>query len=192
MRILVDVDDVLADMLIVFEQHLSAMGVEIKPPHERPGTFELESEYGITTAMKKAVFRCIDISTLPAFPDAIDFIYSVTRRHEVYFVTSYIEGIPLWKHHREKWLREHFQSLSTRVVHTKHKHLISGDVLIDDCLRNVFGWLQEHPTGTAFVPPKSWNRYIHREGGDIHKRIIRTNSWADIEQEIERLSHEGR
>jgi 5'(3')-deoxyribonucleotidase len=109
-------------------------------------------------------------------PGAVDAVRALQCRHEVVFVTSPHSAIPTWAHERERWLNLRFPG--TPVVHTHHKHLISGDVLIDDRTENVAGWLRAWPGGKGILWAQPYNAG-QRPGG-----MWRTNDWKEVSRII--------
>lgn len=55
------------------------------------------------------------------------------------------------------WINDHFPQLSKHVTLTGKKHLIRGDVLIDDGMHNIKPWCGAHPKGLGLVVEQPWN-----------------------------------
>ena len=96
-------------------------------------------------------------SMLP-YADAVQAVQRLIARHEVYFVTAYMHSSSTWVYDRDRWLHEHFGVNYSRVVHTKAKHLVVGDVFVDDKPSNVAAWAEAHPSGKALLFDRGYNR----------------------------------
>lgn len=64
---------------------------------------------------------------------------------DVYVVTSPWNSSETWTHDRESWLWRHFKIPSSRVIHTSAKHLVCGDVFVDDKTSTVAAWRDAWP-----------------------------------------------
>lgn len=95
---------------------------------------------------------------LKPYPDAIEGVRALTDVAEIYFVTSPLEGSPTWTHDREWWLNHYLGYPRSRVIHAKSKHLVSGDVFVDDNDKNVHAWAKCNPTDYAVLWPQPYNR----------------------------------
>lgn len=174
-RVLLDVDGVLADFvgafLAVVEQQLG-----------RSHTAEDVHSFGIANSLnlsKDEFDRCAEIVGKPGFcrslavcPGAIEGVAQLRELAEVYIVTSPWNTNPTWTHDREQWLAEHFGIPSARVVHTSAKHLVRGDVLVDDKTETLRDWLRERDHGGIAV---QWQTPHNRLDG---WRGRATNDWA--------------
>lgn len=113
---------------------LSALGID---PLDRP-------------AAKKLIAVCpgfaAKLDVLPGAPAAVAQLREIA---EVYIVTSPWNSNPTWTHDREMWLERHFGIPHARVIHTSAKHLIAGDVLVDDKTSTCEAWRTAWPNGVA-------------------------------------------
>jgi 5'(3')-deoxyribonucleotidase len=64
---------------------------------------------------------------------------SISGIADITVVTSPFRPSRTWVHERDEWLWERFPYLSG-VIHTKHKHMVHGDVFVDDKKRHVDAW----------------------------------------------------
>lgn len=94
---------------------------------------------------------------LQPLPHAIESVKKLAQQHEVYFVTADWRGSPTWVYDRNHWLTDHFGALGKRTVHTSQKHLISGNVLIEDKPGNIHGWAVRQK-GHAILFDAPYNR----------------------------------
>lgn len=79
-------------------------------------------------------------SSLRPLPGAQDAVRRLRHLGEVYVVTSPWNSNPTWTHEREAWLERHFKISNGRVIHTSAKHLVCGDVFVDDRGDSVDAW----------------------------------------------------
>jgi 5'-nucleotidase len=133
MRILIDMDDVMADAgERFFEWYERDFGVrytkehvmgtklsEIVPPEHRQ-------------VVKSYPHREGFFKDLPVIEDSKEMIEALSTMHEIYIVSAAME----FKHSfldKYEWLDDHFPFIPwKRRIFCGNKHLIKGDVLIDD------------------------------------------------------------
>lgn len=175
-RILLDVDGVLADFVTAF---LAVVRFQLGRDHvpEDVTQFNLASSLGLS---KLEFDQCAEIvsasgfcRTLSVYPGATDGVAALHRIADVYIVTSPWNSNRTWTYDREQWLAEHFGIPHSRVVHTSAKHLVRGDVLVDDKTETLHTWQAEHPTGRAIQWTTPHNRADAWEGWA-------TSSWVDL------------
>lgn len=99
----------------------------------------------------------------------------------VVFVSKPWEGCPQWAHERKAWIRKHLDP-KPKVIWTKHKELVMGDVFIDDRPEHVISWQLMNPRGKAYLFERPWNRT-----SEITRRVIESNTgyWQYIEDTTE-------
>lgn len=101
---------------------------------------------------------------------------------DVYIVTSPWSSHPTWTHDREWWLDKHFDIGADRIVHTSAKHVVCGDVLLDDKTSTCAAWATAWPSGVAVQWRTPHNRLDAWAGAT-------TSSWStliDIVQAVRR------
>ncbi len=170
-RILIDVDGVIAAYSEAFiEAYMKCGGNRVSPTDVTDWDFEL------------CLPRCKELSNyiraythapgfaleLAPYPGAVKAVKRLMQVCEVVFVTQPLDS-KTWAHDRAEWLRNHFGPCT--IVSTKHKHLVKGDVIVDDRGENVLEWLQSWPDGQGIVWAQPWNS---------ESRLYRTNDWADV------------
>jgi len=138
MRVLVDMDGVIADWGAAYGASLDAFGPAAWgiPRHSDQRSFNLKE--GRTVAEK----RIIDLvmvepgfySRLQPIPGASWALRSMHQRgHDVRIVTSPFVSNPTCASDKLNWVREHYgDRWAQRVILTTDKTLVWGDVLIDD------------------------------------------------------------
>lgn len=158
MRILIDVDGVLADCL-------SPVLLECeRRTGRRPQLTSWDLPPDVMAVFREMASRPGYALGLEEYPGAWDAIDRLDDRHEVVFVTSPYGPCPTWAHERELWLHSRWPGI--HVVHTAAKRLIRGDILIDDSPANCSSWAAEHPQGR----PVLWLReYNHGAEGSFTK-----------------------
>lgn len=77
---------------------------------------------------------------------------------EVFVVTSPWDSSPTWMHERMHWVHRHFGIPRGHVIQAGRKHLIRGDVFVDDKASHVLEWSAAWPDGTAILFDMAHNR----------------------------------
>jgi 5'(3')-deoxyribonucleotidase len=148
-RILVDVDGVVADCV-------TAAGFK----HE-----DITDYYhaGLLEALKTPGIG----KRIPLYPGSVLAMERLRAKgHELVFVTAPFDHNPTWMWDRNEWLDWWFPGIP--IVHTRHKYLISGDMLVDDNPEN----LAQFP-GAAVLWARPWN-----EGA--RGAWVRTDDWQHV------------
>lgn len=161
--ILFDVDGVLADFT----------GRVLDVVHEETGRAHTPDDHtkwsfrealGLPARHWRAVARRIGepgfACSLRPYPGAVELVKRVAEQHEVFFVTADWRSSPTWVHDRNAWLERHFgRTLGSRVVHTSHKVLVDGDVLVEDKVETVEAWERAgQGRRRAFIVDRPYNR----------------------------------
>ena len=179
MRVLIDVDGVLAQWKVQFKKYLEEVGFfkdgigwESK---ELPLT-----EWQLWQAWARMCEPDVAFNLKP-FPGAIEGVECITDDpdNDVYFVTAQVDKSPTWVFDRTRWLIKYFgEEQGKKVVFTHHKHLCHGDVLVDDKEYNVKAWLKEWPQkiGVLWTHPQNW-------GQDTVG--VRLSSWGSLLKTME-------
>jgi 5'(3')-deoxyribonucleotidase len=110
---------------------------------------------------------CRDLEPLPG---AIEAVRHLRKISDVYAVTTPWDSL-YWVHERTRWLHEHFGLPFAKQVHTAAKHLVSGDVFVDDKPSNVTAWI-ENQEGDCFLWGTDQNR------GQLEH--FRTTNWDAV------------
>ncbi len=91
-------------------------------------------------------------SNIVPAPGAQEAVARLSDLGEVYVVTSPWDSSPTWMHERLHWVAKHFPTIGRRrVIQTAQKHLIRGDVFVDDKLEHVMEWSAAWPLSTAIL-----------------------------------------
>lgn len=176
-RVLCDVDGVLADTTCVFlASLLDATGKHFYG--DQVTSWDYKECLGISEAEEALAWECFEqyhIDYVQPSPGGVEFITDLRDAgHEVIFVTAPSKHVATWTWHRDRWLAEHFGA-EIPVIHTEHKHLISGDVLIDDKSGNIINWAGANPKGLGILWNQPWNQRAGISGPSW--RCARTNDW---------------
>lgn len=158
MRIIVDMDEVLADTYHEFgRRYVDRFGETVptealigKKYYDLPAAAELRNEM-----YKPGFFR-----HLPVMENAVEVLQELYARHEVFIVTTATEFkfsmLDKWE-----WLEEHFPFIHhSRMVFCGNKAIVHGDYMIDDKARNLATF---NGTGLLFDSPhNAYTEGYHR------------------------------
>lgn len=152
-RALVDCDGILSDFIGGALATLNEL-YDTSFQREHVTEFDFTKALGMSApaaaAAKRAIGSAVGFARhLDVYPGAIDGMRRLHDIAEVYVVTSPWNSNPTWCHDREAWLDRHFGIPHARVIHTSAKHLIAGDVLVDDKTSTCEAWRAAWPSGTA-------------------------------------------
>ena len=156
MRILVDIDGVVADLVGALCSVLRVHGFDRYPKdittYHFQDTLSPDEQGVVDAAMRSPGF----VASMPWYPGAPAFLGSLQKCGEVVGVTRPYEHSRTWVHEREQWL----QGYLDKTVHTAHKELVAGDFLIEDSTDNAVKWAAAHPRGTAYLLARPWVRAV--------------------------------
>lgn len=180
--VLLDVDGVLANFVdgalaCVYEitgvrhHHDDVTGDSIED------TFNLsDDQRAMLRAMLSVPGFCRDL--LP-YAEAFDGVRQLQTIANVYPVTAPFKSTT-WVREREGWLHTYFGIDRKMITHTEAKHLVTGDVFVDDKPALVRAWRHTHPTGIGVL----WRRpYNDAEVGFVPH----TNRWDDVVALVETI-----
>jgi 5'(3')-deoxyribonucleotidase len=182
-RLLVDVDEVLADFQTpMFEALLDLYGRQasaedcdvwdcfsIMSPHERRGVFSVIEHPG----------WCLALKPKEGSQEAIKELRGIV---DVFAVTSHFPSSRTWVHERDEWLQEHFGFERPYIVHTSSKYIISGEAFLDDNPGHVRAWKEANPNGLAML----WHIPNTRKLGF---EDIRVRSWQEVIDRVRSRVH---
>jgi 5'(3')-deoxyribonucleotidase len=175
MRVLLDVDGVIADSSGAFLQGLYyTSGIAATPGDLTDWDFQVA--LGITPEQERLAWDYVaqDLAAIPDLPRAVEAVNRIAAVHQVVFVTAPQLDIPGWVPAREAWLGKRFGAMP--VIHTHHKQLIPGDWFIDDRLTNVRHWAAANLGGHAILWAAPYNR-----APSSAPWITRTADWEWVE-----------
>lgn len=174
MRILIDMDGVTCDLLAVWLQALNQ-----NRPTGTPKLIKRDiTDWGMSAAVRQhgSVFHVLHreglFEWLPAHEGAVEAISAIHRAgHEVRFATTApgAEGAK----GKIRWVErnfKHFQWGSKQVILAAEKHMLMGDILIDDKPDNIKAWIA---TGRdAIAPRHPYNSDILDSIGSTRLRVM--------------------
>lgn len=160
MLILIDQDGVLADFERGFHAAWKATGHEPIPLHERQ-TFYVRDDFPVHLRQEvEAVYLSPGFfRELPPIEGAIDALFELLESgHDVRICTSPLNQYRHCLPEKYEWIERHLGSdFVSRIIVTKDKTLIHGDVLIDDNPK-VAGLRTAHWKHIIFDQP--YNRHV--------------------------------
>lgn len=114
-------------------------------------------------------------------------VRTLLDRADVYFVTTPTDS-PFWMHERTAWLQDYYGAAFDKIIFTHEKHLVRGDVIIDDKLSNVLGTDRAASILWATNQNKNEARLI-RELGQKNASLTATNSWDNVLMIVAKVGH---
>jgi 5'(3')-deoxyribonucleotidase len=181
MRVLLDVDGVIADFTGKVLSEIERILGRYYEPHQVT-QWSIKDALGLSDRDWKRVVDEVICREgfayfLDPYPGAVAAVKELAADH-VYFVTSPWHSSETWCHDRTEWLCKHFgQAQGRKVIHTGHKHLVDGDVLVDDKPETVFEWARVNVRRVGVL----WDRPYNQRSG----LRLRTNDWDRLRQIIE-------
>lgn len=179
-RVLLDVDGVLADFVAGYLD-LVAEVTGKRFTHQQVTEFNIGTALGFTAEQSAAIAAGVVTgfaSNLAPLPGAIDAVKRLREIAEVYIVTSPWNKCDTWMSERERWLRTHFDFPHSHVLHGSAKHLVRGDVLVDDKTETIVKWQAANPGSTAILWECPWNKHDAWAG-------VLTNDWDRLIRLVE-------
>lgn len=167
MRILIDVDGVLADLAGAVCAELAAQGRQVRP--EQFTTYDMGTVVS-RTDLDFMFSREGFCASLDWYPGARAFLACLQDVGDVVAVTKPFHGGKTWAHERTEWLQPYLPA----VISTAHKKYVAGDVLVEDSEANCYTWLEANTSGRAVLIDRPWNR-----AAEFHPRLRRAKGWAE-------------
>ena len=175
MRIIVDMDEVLADTYHEFGRRYTARFGKVVSPAELVGKkyYDLPGAADLRNEMYKPGF----FRDLPVMENAVPVLQELYEAHEVFIVTTATEFkysmLDKWE-----WLEEHFPFIHhSRMVFCGSKSVVHGDYMIDDKASNLETF---NGTGLLFDAPhnaftEGYNRLYDWSEVQIYFRALVQN-----------------
>jgi len=166
--VLVDMDGILANLQDSWYPRYNA----IRPEGWPELTPESVTSWDIPQAHHPTLWSVIEqpglyrnLKPLPGAIEGLKALYTAAEngqpRFDIYVVTS-ATAAPHTPTEKIQWLGEHFPFISRKKVITAHtKHIIRGDVLIDDGPPNIEGWGKVNPDKTILTIKYPYNAYCY-------------------------------
>lgn len=187
-RVLLDCDGVLADFI---GRALKTVAYHTGRTHKPADV----TEFDFCGALRlhpdevRAVKRTISDdegwwSSLEVLPGAIDGVRALREVAHVFVVTSPWNSCKTWLHERESWLKRHFDIPHSMVLAGSAKHLVSGDVFVDDKTATLVAWdheqsyMQRNPDGSIHETFAVQWETPHNRLDEWHGKS--TRSWPEL------------
>jgi 5'(3')-deoxyribonucleotidase len=176
-RVLLDCDGVLADFvggaLKLINEALCTRFV-----HADVTEFDLATSLGLSASQGSQIKRLIGSAPrlaagLAVLPGAVEGVMELRARAEVYIVTSSWDSNETWEYDRKAWLARWFDIPRSRIIFAHDKHVVCGDVLVDDKTSTLEAWRAAHPGGVAVQWQNLHNRRDAWDG-------VSTSSWDEL------------
>ena len=176
LRVLLDVDGVVANFVESFLREVEAVtGASFS--HDDVTQYDLCKALGLSRRDEAAVYDRVGragwASRLSLYDGAREGVLALREASDLYFVTAPVWAAPTWAFDRSAWIRRHFGVRHDRVVFTAAKHLVAGDVFVDDKPEAIEAWRREHSRGRAVLWARPWNA----GGGWFAER---TENWGRV------------
>lgn len=180
-RILLDVDGVVADFDSWYEDVARrTLGRDVSRVGVVEGFGHRYNMTGDEVSLVNAAMYGDPVIDIPFYPDATVAVRDLLRDDllDVYFVTKPMVENPSWEFCRRMWFRDTFGAeAEDRLVFTGRKHVVCGDVFVDDNTTNVTGWLSEHAGCTGVVWETPYNS-VQPPGA------VRHRSWERLYDQV--------
>ncbi len=180
--VLLDCDGPLADF---GQAYLDALWVETGASHSprEVDRWDMHNcEFFVELSQRfEHLRRRVDAHVIkPGFCDGIDVAHGakaavakLVEVADVYVVTSPWDSSPTWMHERTRWVAKHFPEIGRRrVIHAAQKHLIRGDIFVDDKPSHIEEWTRHWPNGAAVLFDMHHNR---TEGAGLQR-----GGWPEV------------
>ena len=191
--VLLDVDGVICNFTKLYLRCAKRVGV-LPPDFDEewhPDSWNIGDALNLTVDGRTAVWKLLAKSGaasdgIEAYEGAVAGVKEIMLLGvDVYFPTASFEASPTWEYDRRAWFREHFsKEVADRLIFTQHKHVVHGDVLVDDKLENILSWQQTQKRGRKLGgilwphtyninPPVDVFRAEHRDWSWLHSVVKR-------------------
>lgn len=158
--VLLDVDGVIAN----FDLFLQKCIVEVV---KEPKSEKELSSFQRARVWKRVLTPGRLYTDVEEIPYAVQGVKALAKVSDVYFCTSPMK-VPNWCFDRQNWLKDRFGALAGKIVFTKHKFLVHGDILVDDKVKNIDSWQEAHPNGRGIL----WTPSLQQAGQESWDMLI--------------------
>jgi 5'(3')-deoxyribonucleotidase len=186
-RVLFDVDSVIANLVQVFVSAIEAAGIRVLPKGWLPRQFDIAAELGFTKNEEKRMYDMLQLpgvaNTVLPYAGAIAGVKRVARIADAFFVTTPLRGSPTWVYDRNSWLVRHFgEELGSKWVYTEHKYAVFGELLVDDKPENCMKFEKAWPgsIGLRWLP----------QGQPVVDGLYNVNSWDMVYHWVEQYTRQ--
>lgn len=170
MRLLIDMDDVLADTgQKIIDETNRRLGTSFTKELIRSSaetTAEFQEKY---TSVRSMLWEKGFFADIPLMPDAQEVVKKLYDKYEIFIVSAATE-FPLSMSEKLDWLEEYFPYIGwSHTVFCGHKWMIKADYIIDDHDKNLINF-----EGKGILFDALHNQHV--------KDFTRVHSWKEVEK----------
>ncbi len=177
-RILCDADGVFVDFIGGLCTELGKRGFVRKPADIKSWSLE-------ESLTPKEARECMHIMSAPGFCHGLafyeggpEFLGALKEEGELFVVTAPFDGSETWERERKARLEPLIARKRVLPISGEFKHLVRGDILIEDHPGTAFEWLQSNTNGHAVLIDRPWNGPGAKEW-HMHRRMYRAKSYVE-------------
>jgi 5'(3')-deoxyribonucleotidase len=184
--ILLDCDCVMADLirecLDVLEEHTGERYLN----ESVSNAWDISTSVGhpeLTHIVRKTIDEPGFCLRLRPVPGSVDAVETLKKYGELYVLTAPNYRSQTWVPERLRWLQEHFGIHENDVVFGMKKHIVRGDVLIDDSAKHIQRWAKKNPDGLGVI----WSGNMGQKVGDneMSSNVVECFTWDEVIREID-------
>jgi 5'(3')-deoxyribonucleotidase len=140
---LVDLDGIVAD----FERHAiqiynekTGANLDEFCPDKYVGDKVIIDESIDKVIYREAFSRMSFFAGIPMIKNAQEGMRLLSEHFDIYFLTTEYRSNTTCVYEKQRWLDKYFPEWADNTIFTKHKHMVYGDILIDDSPINLKKW----------------------------------------------------
>ena len=162
MRVLVDSDGVVVDFMTSFLDGYRGYG-GIVPEGWAPDAFDSIKQLPTKKALRASWNDPELFSRALPYEGAIDALEALNWRHgEVYIVTAFGIQTDLHVPAKYRWYQKYAPFLKyDQFIFTNKKHMVTGDVLIEDKTGTIIQWAELYPESLVIAIDQQWNQDLY-------------------------------
>lgn len=175
MLILIDMDDVLTDFDGEFYRKWNEVHPDkhITPPEERKKFYLMEESPKEYEELIRGIYTAPGfVKSLPEIPGSIDAVKEIASLgHTIFFCTTPLNMYYNCVKEKYEWIEEHIGfEWTKKIILTKDKTLVQGDVLIDD-----------NPEIKGNVKPV-WEHIVFDKPYNKHTNHVKRMTWKNYKE----------
>lgn len=191
-RVLIDMDSTIVDLMSPW-LHQYNLAHDDNLTIEDILTFDLHEHAKGGVAIYDVLKQYGFFALLQPYPGAIAAVEKIAKHHDVYIVSAATEG-PCASE-KLAWVKKWLPFLSNKqVILAHHKHLVQGDVLIDDGPYNAVSYREAHPDAEIYGIYFPYNKDCNAFTTLFYRYDEPERAWKDISHRLcgeNRLIEEG-
>lgn len=158
--VLLDIDGVCADFVGAVLREVQGITGRVYTP-EDVTQWELNDALNLPQEVRDQLEDAITsngfCTLIEPYPEAYDGLLRLRELADVYALTTPYDSM-YWMYERKQWLTDRFDFSHREIIYAHTKHLVRGDVLIDDKTETVVGWQRANDDLGGIVFDRPWNR----------------------------------